>query len=85
MLRDELHTMMHRAVIQAGGPALRSWVASPFGADDQEAIVALLDELPDHDTRRPVLQARADRLAAELGVAADPGRAPGRVVEWAVG
>jgi hypothetical protein len=68
MLRDELHTMMRRAVIQSGGATLEAWVESSNGADDQEAIVVLLDQLPDGDTRRPVLQARADRLASELGV-----------------
>ena len=29
MLRDELHTMMRRAVLQSGGAALESWVARP--------------------------------------------------------
>jgi hypothetical protein len=68
MLRDELHSMMQRAVIQAGGQALRSWVASPYGEDDLEAILTLLEELPPDDNRRPVLQARADRLSSELGL-----------------
>jgi hypothetical protein len=68
MLRDELHTMMRRAVIQSGGATLEAWVDSPNGTDDQEAIVRLLAQLPDDDTRRPFLQARADRLVAELDV-----------------
>lgn len=68
MLRDELTTMMSRAVIQAGGSTLESWVDSSHGADDLGAVTALLDALPDSDTRRPVLQARADRLTAEYGV-----------------
>ena len=29
MLREELHTMMRRAVLQSGGAALESWVGSP--------------------------------------------------------
>ena len=68
MLREELHTMMRRAVLQSGGAALESWVGSAYGADDQEAIVRLLEQMSDDDPRRPVLQARADRLAAELDV-----------------
>lgn len=67
MLRNELHTMMARAVIQAGGAALEAWVESAHGANDQEAIDALLDTLPASDTRRPVLQARAGRLSSEFG------------------
>ncbi|MEP6667349.1 MAG: GAF domain-containing protein, partial [Nocardioidaceae bacterium] len=65
MLRDELHVMMRKAVIQDSGAALGTWVDSVHGTDDQEAIAALLDRLPDSDTRRPILQAHADRLAAE--------------------
>ncbi len=68
MLREELHTMMRRAVLQAGGAALESWVDSPHGTDDLEATLTLLDALPDTDTRRPVLQARADRVATEYGL-----------------
>ena len=68
MLREELHAMMRRAVLQAGGTALEAWVDSPHGAADQEAILALLDSLPDDDTRRPVLQARVGRLASEYGL-----------------
>ncbi len=67
MLRDELHVMMRRAVLQVSGAALEKWVDSVHGTDDQEAIAALLDRLPHSDTRRPILQAHADRLAAEYG------------------
>ncbi|HEY7044130.1 MAG TPA: transcriptional regulator, partial [Nocardioidaceae bacterium] len=68
LLRDELHAMMRRAVIQAGRKTLEEWVESPHGAGDLDAICALLDLLPGYDHRRPVLQARADRLASEYGV-----------------
>jgi hypothetical protein len=68
MLREELHTMMRRAVLQSGGAALEAWVGSANGAEDLEAIVRSLEQLPGDDPRRPVLQARADRLASELDV-----------------